>query len=161
MLGVHLCVSIFQFISIACSLMPVTAVWDNVYGLDMSVIKKIAITEPLVDVVDGKAVVSNTVPVLNLDLLTCTKEDCDFQSDFLLKCLRNDFCHAFVAYFECAFTQVHKPIAFTTSPFATYTHWKQTVRSFRSFLFACFLLRVKAHLMCQHSHLPAGIVLRE
>ena len=118
--------------------MPVTAVWDNVYGLDMSVIKKIAITEPLVDVVDGKAVVSNTVPVLNLDLLTCTKEDCDFQSDFLLKCLRNDFCHAFVAYFECAFTQVHKPIAFTTSPFATYTHWKQTVRSFVLFCLLVF-----------------------
>ena len=86
------------------------AVWDNVYGLDMSVIKEIAITEPLVDVVEGKAVVSNTVPILNLDLLTCTKEDCDFESEFLLKCIRNDFCHAFVAYFDCAFTQVHKPI---------------------------------------------------
>ena len=96
----------------------------------MSVIKNIAITEPLVDVVEGKAVVSSTVPILNLDLLTCTKEDCDFKSPFILKCIRNDFCHAFVAYFECAFTQVHKPIAFTTSPFATYTHWKQTVSAF-------------------------------
>ena len=29
-------------------------VWDSVYGFDMSVIKEIAITEPLVDVVEGK-----------------------------------------------------------------------------------------------------------
>lgn len=29
-------------------------VWDEVYGFDMSVIKEIALTEPLVDVVDGK-----------------------------------------------------------------------------------------------------------
>lgn len=30
--------------------------WDNVYGFDMSCIKKIAIKEPLVDVVDPKQV---------------------------------------------------------------------------------------------------------
>lgn len=29
-------------------------VWDEVYGFDMSVIKEIALTEPLVDVVEGK-----------------------------------------------------------------------------------------------------------
>ncbi len=29
-------------------------VWDQVYGFDMSVIKEIALTEPLVDVVEGK-----------------------------------------------------------------------------------------------------------
>eukprot|EP00622_Pseudochattonella_farcimen_P001971 FR736806.1.p1 GENE.FR736806.1~~FR736806.1.p1 ORF type:complete len:293 (+),score=48.43 FR736806.1:39-881(+) len=101
--------------------------WDSVYGFDMSVIKEIAITEPLVDVVEGKAVVSNAVPILNLDLLTCSKDDCEFSSTFTLNSLRNDFAHAFVAYFECAFTQVHKPFAFSTSPFTAYTHWKQTV----------------------------------
>ena len=34
---------------------------------------------------------------------------------------------AFVAYFECAFTRIHKPIIFSTAPQAPYTHWKQTV----------------------------------
>ena len=28
--------------------------WDNVYGFDMRVIKEIALTEPLVDVVEGE-----------------------------------------------------------------------------------------------------------
>ena len=33
-------------------------------------------------------------------------QDLAFTSEFALKVTRNDFCHAFVAYFECAFTQV-------------------------------------------------------
>jgi protein arginine N-methyltransferase 1 len=40
----------------------------------MKVIKDIAITEPLVDIVDSRSVVSNAVPILSLDILTCTKE---------------------------------------------------------------------------------------
>lgn len=34
--------------------------WDNVYGFDMSTIRKVAISEPLVDVVDPKQVVTNS-----------------------------------------------------------------------------------------------------
>jgi len=41
------------------SLFYLFAVWDNVYGFNMKVIKDIALQEPLVDVVEGKAVVSD------------------------------------------------------------------------------------------------------
>ena len=34
--------------------------WDNVYGFDMSCVRKVAITEPLVDVVEPKQVVTNS-----------------------------------------------------------------------------------------------------
>ena len=34
--------------------------WDNVHGFDMSCIRKVAICEPLVDVVDPKQVVTNS-----------------------------------------------------------------------------------------------------
>lgn len=122
--------------------------WDNVYGFDMSVIKDIAVTEPLVDVVQSKAVVSNAVPILNLDLLTCTKENCDFSSEFSLNSLRNDFCHAFVAYFDCAFTQVHKPFGFSTSPFSTYTHWKQTVFYLEEPLTICSGEKIRGRISC-------------
>lgn len=40
----------------------------------MRVIKDIAITEPLVDIVESRAVLTNAVPILHLDILTCTKE---------------------------------------------------------------------------------------
>jgi protein arginine N-methyltransferase 1 len=38
--------------------------WDNVYGFDMSCIKKIAMQEPLVDIVDGGCVITDSYPVL-------------------------------------------------------------------------------------------------
>lgn len=34
--------------------------WDSVYGFNMSCIRKVAITEPLVDVVDPKQVVTSS-----------------------------------------------------------------------------------------------------
>lgn len=48
-------------------------------------------------------------------------------SPFCLVAQRNDYIHGLVIYFECAFTQVHKPIGFTTAPYGKYTHWKQTI----------------------------------
>lgn len=101
--------------------------WDDVYGFDMTPLKEIAIKEPVVDVIDAKALVTDSVPILHLDILTCTKEDLEFKSKFSLQAQRNDYIHGLVAYFECAFTQIHKPIGFSTAPFARYTHWKQTI----------------------------------
>lgn len=48
--------------------------WDSVYGFDMKVIKNIALTEPLVDVVEARAVLSNARPILSLDISTCSRE---------------------------------------------------------------------------------------
>jgi hypothetical protein len=48
----------------------------------MGVIKGIALSEPLVDQVEAKAVISNAVPVLHLDILTCTKEVHALKSEF-------------------------------------------------------------------------------
>lgn len=122
--------------------------WDSVYGFDMSCIKEIAYTEPLVDVVDGKSVMSSCVPIFNIDLLTCTKDDVKFTSPFTLAASRNDYCHALVAYFECAFTQLHKPLAFTTSPFAKYTHWKQTVFYLKKAITVCQGEEIKGRITC-------------
>ena len=48
--------------------------WDSVYGFNMRVIKDIALSEPLVDLVESKAVVTNAAPILTLDIMTCKKE---------------------------------------------------------------------------------------
>jgi type I protein arginine methyltransferase len=45
-------------------------VWDNVYGFDYSPLKHTALTEPLVDTVEIKAVVTDPTAVLTLDLYT-------------------------------------------------------------------------------------------
>ncbi|KAI9576323.1 protein arginine N-methyltransferase 1-B [Glossina fuscipes] len=101
--------------------------WDDVYGFDMSCIRKVAITEPLVDVVDPKQVVSTSYLVKEVDLYTVKKADLQFMSPFKLVCKRNDFVQALVTYFNIEFTKCHKRLGFSTSPEATYTHWKQTV----------------------------------
>lgn len=102
--------------------------WDNVYGFDFSCIKSIALTEPLVDVVNSTAVVTSTYqPILSLDLLTCKVGDLTFESNFELQIDRDDYIHAYVSYFDCTFTQVHKELVLSTSPFTYPTHWKQTV----------------------------------
>ncbi len=111
--------------------------WDDVYGFDMSAIKSLAILEPLVDVVEAKSVITHQAPILELDLLTCTKDDLSFSANFVLPARRNDYVHALVAYFDCAFTQLHKPLTFSTGPFAKYTHWKQTVFYLKDTLTVC------------------------
>jgi protein arginine N-methyltransferase 1 len=123
--------------------------WDDVYGFDMSVIKEIAITEPVVDVVDAKALVTDSVPILSLDILTCTKEDAEFTSKFKLKAQRNEYIHGLVAYFECAFTQVHKPIGFSTAPFARYTHWKQTIMYLPDTITICEGETIEGEITCK------------
>lgn len=108
--------------------------WDNVYGFDYSPLKKTALTEPLVDTVEIKAVVTDPTAVLTLDLYTCTVADLAFSSPFVLDARRDDFVHALIAWFDIDFTACHKPIRFSTGPHTKYTHWKQTVFYLREVL---------------------------
>lgn len=44
--------------------------------------------------------------------------DASFTAPFKLVAERNDFIHAFVAYFDVSFTQCHKPMGFSTGSIA-------------------------------------------
>ncbi|CAH0689969.1 unnamed protein product [Spodoptera exigua] len=108
--------------------------WDDVYGFDMSSIRKVAISEPLVDVVDAKQVVTNSCLLKEIDLYTVKKEDLNFESKFHLQVRRNDFIQALVTFFNVEFTKSHKRLGFSTAPEAPYTHWKQTVFYFDDYM---------------------------
>eukprot|EP00182_Erythrolobus_australicus_P003397 CAMPEP_0185835288 /NCGR_PEP_ID=MMETSP1353-20130828/7421_1 /TAXON_ID=1077150 /ORGANISM="Erythrolobus australicus, Strain CCMP3124" /LENGTH=348 /DNA_ID=CAMNT_0028533885 /DNA_START=52 /DNA_END=1098 /DNA_ORIENTATION=- len=101
--------------------------WDDVYGFNMTCIKNIALTEPLVDTVFGEQVCTAVQPVLEVDVNTVKIEDLSFAVPFRLQVSRTDFMHALVAFFDVRFTHCHKPIVFNTGPFNKATHWKQTV----------------------------------
>ncbi|KAF5348691.1 hypothetical protein D9758_006867 [Tetrapyrgos nigripes] len=101
--------------------------WDNVYGFDYSCIKDIALREPLVDTVDLKSVVTHPYLIKQIDLTTAKKEDLTFEAPFTLTATRNDYVHAFLAWFDISFKCTHKGVKFSTGPHAQYTHWKQTV----------------------------------
>ena len=70
--------------------------WDDVYGFDMSCIKKVALQEPLVDVVDRNQVVTNSCLLKEIDIQTCTKDDIPFESPFNLQIKRNDYAQVTV-----------------------------------------------------------------
>lgn len=108
-------------------ILTMNSVWDNVYGFDFTPLKHTALTEPLVDTVEMKAVVTDPTAVLTIDLYTVTTADLAFETPFTLDVRRNDFVHALIAWFDIDFTACHKPIRFSTGPHTKYTHWKQTV----------------------------------
>lgn len=101
--------------------------WDNVYGLNMSCIKHVALTEPLVDNVDCEQVMTTVSAIFTIDMNTVTVEDLSFAVPFNISAVRNDYCHALVAFFDVHFSCCHKPISFVTGPSNRQTHWKQTV----------------------------------
>jgi protein arginine N-methyltransferase 1 len=101
--------------------------WENVWGFDMSCIKKQAMQEPLVDVVEAQAVITDVQNIFEIDCNTIKVEDLKFSSKFTLRMCRNDYLHAFVSFFDIVFSKCHKSVWFSTGPYADYTHWKQTV----------------------------------
>jgi len=100
----------------------------------MSCVKRLAMQEPVVDVVDADQICTSASCVLSIDLATVTLDDLAFSAPFCLTAARNDYVHALVAYFDCTFSACHKPITLSTSPRAPYTHWKQTVLYFEEVL---------------------------
>lgn len=101
--------------------------WENVYGFDMSCIKEQAMTEPLVDVVEARSMVTDACPVLSIDLYNVQLKDLDFKATFDLNVNTNSYAHAFIAYFDVRFSACHTHTGFSTGPHCEYTHWKQTV----------------------------------
>ena len=99
----------------------------NVYGFDMSCIRKVAIKEPLVDSVDNRQVMTTHYLLKEFDLQTVRVEDLSFTANFSLDAVRNDYIHALVCYFTVEFSKCHKYCGFSTGPDAPYTHWKQTL----------------------------------
>jgi len=101
--------------------------WDNVQGFNMSCIKKLALQEPLVDVVDPKQVMTTSARLIDIDINTVKAAELTFKVPFRMVATRDDYCHALVASFDIDFNKCHKKVSFSTSPNAQYTHWKQTV----------------------------------
>ncbi|XP_058068032.1 probable protein arginine N-methyltransferase 1 [Magnolia sinica] len=111
--------------------------WNNVYGFDMSCIKKQSMMEPLVDTVDQNQIVTNCQLLKMMDISKMAPGDASFTAPFKLVAERNDYIHALVAYFDVSFTKCHKLMGFSTGPKSRATHWKQTVLYLEDVLTVC------------------------
>ncbi|MFS7916696.1 putative methyltransferase [Helianthus anomalus] len=111
--------------------------WKNVYGFDMSCIRKQSMMEPLVDTVDQNQIVTNCQLLKSMNISKMTSGDASFTAPFKLVAERDDYIHALVAYFDVAFTVCHKMTGFSTGPRSKNTHWKQTVLYLEDVLTIC------------------------
>jgi len=108
--------------------------WSNVHGYNMGCLKNYVMREPLVDTVDKRQICSENYPLKTFDLKTMTINDIGIDSNFRLRALRDDYIHAFVAYFVVEFSACSNRTVINTAPGAGYTHWKQTVFYFPDYL---------------------------
>ena len=93
----------------------------------MEAVKKVALCEPLVDVVDKSLIITSISKILDFDLYTVRVSDVNFIRKYELKVTRDETIYALTAWFDIYFTRLNYPVKFTTSPYSRSTHWKQTV----------------------------------
>ncbi|XP_021051096.1 protein arginine N-methyltransferase 3 isoform X1 [Mus pahari] len=104
------------------------AFWDDVYGFNMSCMKKAVIPEAIVEVVDHKTLISDPCDIKHIDCHTTSISDLEFSSDFTLRTTKTAMCTAVAGYFDIYFEKnCHNRVVFSTGPQSTKTHWKQTV----------------------------------
>ncbi|XP_058519235.1 protein arginine N-methyltransferase 3 isoform X3 [Ochotona princeps] len=104
------------------------AFWDDVYGFNMSCMKKSVIPEAVVEVLDPKTLISDPCSVKHIDCHTTSISELEFSSEFTLICTKTSICTAIAGYFDIYFEKnCNKRVMFSTGPQSTQTHWKQTV----------------------------------
>ena len=101
--------------------------WDNVYGVDMSVMSTSIFKDPVVDTVPSDAIMSDYCCILDIDLVKMKKEEVNFSSYYTLTMSYTDKVHALVCWFDTSFSDLKCPAVLSTSPYRKYTHWKQSV----------------------------------
>lgn len=102
------------------------AFWDNVYGFNMSGMRKDVLSEAIVEVCSAEHILTEPQVVSDLNLMTVDIKCSNFTADFQLKVLRAGKLTAIVGYFD-TFFELPNAVIFSTGPAVQPTHWKQTV----------------------------------
>jgi protein arginine N-methyltransferase 1 len=101
--------------------------WENIYGVNMKILKESALSEPLIDYVTADAITSNTCTFLDKDLYTLKSGDLSFANKYRVEIDRNSSFDAFVVWFDVIFSKLDNPVILSTSPYEITTHWSQSI----------------------------------
>ena len=101
--------------------------WDDVYGIDMSIIKPSAISRAEIHWCLSKNINSSACKIKEIDLYTVKKEELQFTAAYELAFSRKDTVHGIIGWFDTYFEKLPNQVQFSTSPYVQPTHWKQTV----------------------------------
>lgn len=108
--------------------------WDDVHGLDMSMVTESSLKSSVIMPVRYDKVVTNSCMMKSFDLYSVRKEDLSFKAPFKIKARRKDRIDAFVTHFNVEFTKCHTKTGFSTSPHSHPTHWQQTIFHLKDFI---------------------------
>lgn len=101
--------------------------WDDVYGVNMSVMKAAVIQEPQLEQIDPKDIITDTDCLANFDLMTIDSQYSHFDHKIQLTCARDGVISGLVGYFRVYFDLPQHKVQLCTSPSSPPTHWKQCV----------------------------------
>ncbi|XP_067152349.1 protein arginine N-methyltransferase 3 isoform X2 [Apteryx mantelli] len=102
--------------------------WEDVYGFDMSCMKKAVIPEAVVEVLDPNTIISAASVIKRINCNAASIPDLEFSEEFTLTITTSTRCTAVAGYFDIFFEKdCHNKVLFSTGPCCTKTHWKQTV----------------------------------
>lgn len=102
--------------------------WSNVYGFKMSCMKAEVLREPSIEICNVDDLMTNTAEIQAFDLYKVTTDCVNFSSPFTLNVKKTGSLTAIIGYFDIFF-DLENPVHFSTGPYSTPTHWKQTVFS--------------------------------
>ncbi|XP_061620625.1 protein arginine N-methyltransferase 3 isoform X4 [Phyllopteryx taeniolatus] len=104
------------------------AFWDDVYGFNMSCMKKVVVPEAVVQVLNADSLISEPTVIQTIDCNRVLHSELEFAADFCLKITNTTDCTAIVGYFDVFFDKgCRNKVMFSTGPQVTKTHWKQTI----------------------------------
>jgi len=107
--------------------------WSDVYGFRMPSLKEAVIRDAQIITIPSDCVVSDSVPLKEIDCLNCTAEQISrFEKDFTLTISTDTELTGIGSSFETYFNdkQLEWKSEFSTNAFNKTTHWQQTLFQF-------------------------------
>ena len=104
----------------------------NQFNCNLSRMNEFLLLEPLVDICNSDAILTNECVIADIDLMSCTLADLDFCSGYKLNVLKQGFISGVVSWFDVYFSYGKRPVVLSTSPFEKDTHWKQGIMYFQT-----------------------------
>lgn len=92
----------------------------------MSAIQREVIKEAIIDAIPSEKIVTSEACISSFNLYTCSVADTNFSSSVELTYNEDTTITTLVGYFDTTFNLPNR-VHFSTGPFSTLTHWKQTL----------------------------------
>ncbi|CDW87258.1 protein arginine n-methyltransferase [Stylonychia lemnae] len=100
--------------------------WNDVYGIDMSCMSSTVLSEPIIDGLDSRQIISSNSLLVDFDFDKMNKKDVNFSRAYSLTFQKTEKCSGIVAWFDTLFSKMKHTVILSTSPYSKLTHWKQT-----------------------------------